>query len=239
MKNSGRKLSGKKIKAIMKRMNRSLKGARKIANIFNKRMVARGKEVSIGKSHAYNILKKEELIHKKKKKRRKSNRRTERPEEPFKEFAMDFGEKPLAGGGRLNFLPMMDLHNNAFVLLDAHDSQSGSTVVTSLRKLRKVLKGKVKITVDNGKEFKNDDVMDYCDENDILLDFIEKGCPWMNPFAERAIRTVKEEYLNLIWVDKNSDKQAILNDIKHSYNRRDNMAFGFQSPLQVLGGYFK
>jgi putative transposase len=239
MRNSGKKLNDKKINAIMERMDCSLKGARRIANVFNKRRMARGKDVSIGRSHAYNILKKEGLIHRKKKKQRKSGRRTKRPEEPFKEFAMDFGEKPLAGGGRLKFLPLMDLYDNAFVLLDAHDNQSGRAVVTSLSRFRKVFKGKVKITVDNGKEFKNSDVTDYCDEKDILLNFIEKGCPWMNPFAERAIRTIKEEYLNLIWIDTDSDKQAILNDIKHSYNRRDNMAFGFQSPLQVLGNHFK
>ncbi len=128
MRNSGKKLDDKKINAIMERMNCSLKGARRIANVFNKRRMVGGKDVSIGRSYAYNILKKEGLIHRKKK-RRRSGRKTKKPEEPFKEFAMDFGEKPLAGRGRLNFLPLMDLYDNAFVLLDAHDNQSGRAVV--------------------------------------------------------------------------------------------------------------
>ncbi|MEA2053999.1 MAG: integrase core domain-containing protein [Candidatus Thermoplasmatota archaeon] len=79
--------------------------------------------------------------------------------------------------------------------------------------------------------------MEYCKRNEIKLNFIEKGCPWMNPFIERAIGMIKEEYLNLMWIDENQDEQVILNEIRRPYNRRDNMSLGYHSPLQFLENY--
>ena len=231
MKSSGKNIHKKKLKNVMKRMNRSLKGVRRIANEFSKRT---GKKIS--KSYAHKILRKEDLIRRKKR-RKRPRRKMKRPEKPFKEFAIDFGEKTIVGGGRMNFLPIMDLFSNAFILLDAHNQQSGKAVISSLSKLRQLFRGWLKITLDNGKEFKNNDVMEYCKRNEIELNFIEKGCPWMNPFIERAIRTIKEEYLNLMWIDENQDEQVILNEIRGSYNQRGNMSLGYLSPLQFLGNY--
>jgi hypothetical protein len=36
----------------------------------------------------------------------------------------------------------------------------------------------ITITVDNGKEFKNNPVADYCSRNNIFLKFINPGSPW-------------------------------------------------------------
>ena len=238
MEASGRRLRKEKLRAVLGRMERARKGVRRIAAAFNREMASRGRATRIGKTRAYELLRVRGLVPPKRKPRGRGKRAAV-PVRPFERFAADFGQKPLAGGGRLHFLPLIDLFDRAMVLLDAHEEIEGEAVKRSLEKLRKAFPGPVRVTVDNGTEFRNDDVLDYCRDNDVRLDFTRKGSPWENPFAERVVRTVKEEYLNLRWLDKETDLQAVLDEVKHAYNRRPHMALGYRTPLEALRDHLR
>jgi cytochrome c556 len=90
---------------------------------------------------------------------------------------------------------------------------------------------------DNGKEFKNNRVADYCSQNSITLNFSNSGSPWENGFVERDMRTLKEECLNLIWINNINEIQPILDNYKQEYNFRPNMAFGYKSPYGKKAEY--
>ncbi len=112
-------------------------------------------------------------------------------------------------------------------------------MICSLEKFGKaVVHRGVTITVDNGKEFKNQDVLDYCSRHGIVLDFVNKGHPWENAFVERDIRTLHEECLNLVWINTVSEIQPLLDDFKQMSNCRPSMAFGYMSPLKKLAEFF-
>jgi putative transposase len=111
-------------------------------------------------------------------------------------------EKVIAGGERAYILNILDKYNDEKIVLDSHKSQDADAVINSLEKIDKqVLRSGITITIDNGKEFKNNRVADYCSQNSITLNFTNPGSPWENGFVERDMRTLKEECLNLIWIN--------------------------------------
>lgn len=231
MENSGKNLKPEKLKRLNREMRRSLKGCRKIANDFNTDMSINGEKISISKSKVNDIIRKEKNYQIVKVKQLSGH--LFRPSEPSIAFAMDFTEKVIAGGDRAYILNILDKYNNEKFVLDAHKSQDADAVMYSLEKLEKQLQHSgITITVDNGKEFKNNRVADYCSRNNISLNFINPGSPWENGFAERDMRTLKEECLNLIWINDITEIQPILDNFKQEYNFRPNMAFSYMSPYE-------
>jgi putative transposase len=111
-------------------------------------------------------------------------------------------EKVISGGERAYILNILFKYNDEKIVLDSHKSQDVDAVINSLEKIDKqVLRSGITITIDNGKEFKNNRVADYCSQNSITLNFTNPGSPWENGFVERDMRTLKEECLNLIWIN--------------------------------------
>lgn len=233
MKISGKKIRKEKLEGLKKNMNSSLKGCRKIANEFNREMDGKEETIRIGKTIVHEIMTEMGMYVRGNEKRLDGH--LMRPPEPFMEFTMDFTEKVIAGGQSAYIFDLIDKYDNEKIILDVHKTQDADAVISSLEKLEH--RG-VTITVDNGKEFKNHDVLDHCSKHDITLDFVNKGSPWENAFIERDIRTLHEECLNLVWINNVSEIQPLLDDFKHKSNRRPNMAFGYMSPLEKLTDFF-
>ncbi len=53
------------------------------------------------------------------------------------------------------------------------------------------------------------------------------------------MRTLKEECLNLIWINDVTDIQPILDDFKQESNFRPNMTFGYMSPYEKRTEYLR
>lgn len=237
MEKSGKKLAPPKLAHNLKKMGRARKGCRRIAVEFNKEMKKEGKNLRVGKSTAYRVM---EAMGLYKEKPTQKTKHLKRPEEPFTSFAMDFKEKVLAMGTRIHVLDIIDEFNNAVAVLDAHQSANGQSVIASLEPFARIFAHNrtVKIRVDNGKEFDNEDVILFCLGYGIILDFVEKGCPWENAFVERNIRTVTEECLNLFWINDIQHAQKMLTEYKHEFNRRENMGLDYCTPLEHLGKFY-
>jgi transposase InsO family protein len=237
MENSGKKIRKQKLEKLKNEMKHSLKGCRKIANEFNRQICEKGKDISIGKTIVHKKMREMGMYVREEDKRFGGH--LMRPPEPFIEFSMDFTEKVIAGGDRAYIFNLLDKFDNEKIILDAHKKQDADAVIRSLKKFRKsVDKRGVIITSDNGKEFKNQDVLDYCSKHRIFLDFVNKGKPWENAFIERDMRTLHEECLNLIWIDNVSEIQPLLDEFKQKANCRPNMSFGYMSPLEKLEDFF-
>lgn len=93
---------------------------------------------------------------------------------------------------------------------------------------------KIDIRSDSGKEFFNESVMDFCNKNNIRLHFIQKGSPWLQAFIERGFRTIKEEFLNLVWIGDWNKFDEVLRNARYKYNHRLNSAFDYKNPLEVM-----
>jgi len=92
----------------------------------------------------------------------------------------------------------------------------------------------MQIRSDCGKEFYNEAVRNFCNKNNIRLHFIPKGSPWLQAFIERGFRTIKEEFLNLVWIGNWNKFNDVLRDARYGSNHRPNSAFDYKNPLEVM-----
>ena len=235
MEKDGSSLSPKKMKRLKDSMNRAIPGVRRIANWFNVCMQDLGKNISIGKSRIYDILASAGIFEKEKKIEEKP-KHLSRPEEPLVSFSMDFTQKRIGNGDIGYVFGLLDMHNDTFVTLTGHPEKNGNIVAENLEILKKIQsqRQKIEIRSDRGREFYNETVMKFCDENDIHLHFIPKGSLWLQAFIERGFRTIKEEFLNLTWIGDMNKFKDVLRDARHGYNHRPNSAFGYKNPLEVM-----
>ncbi|MCE8429142.1 MAG: hypothetical protein J5U19_12235 [Candidatus Methanoperedens sp.] len=168
-------------------MNSSIHGVRLIANEFNIDMQRLERTIHIGKSRVHEILRstefyeKEEII-------KNIPKHLNRPEEPLQKFSMDFTQKRI-GNGYLGYIfGLLDMHNDAFVELTGYPEKNGNIVVENLEFLRRVipLEQKIEIRSDIGKEFNNETVRNFCNNNNIIYHIIPKASPWIQAFIERG-----------------------------------------------------
>ena len=235
MEKDGRSLSPKKLERIKDSMNRAIPGVRRIANWFNVYIQNLGKNISIGKSRVHEILA-SAGIFKREKKIEKKPKHLSRPEKPLASFSMDFTQKRIGNGDTGYVFGLLDMHNDAFVTLTGHPEKNGDIVAKNLEILKQIQlpKQKIEIRSDGGKEFCNEAVRKFCHENNIRLHFIPKGSPWLQAFIERGFRTIKEEFLNLVWIGNWNKFNEVLRDARYGYNHRPNSAFDYRNPLEVM-----
>lgn len=235
MKNSGRSLSAGKLEGLKDLMNSAIHGVRRIANEFNIDMQRAGRTISIGKSRVHEILtsagiyEKEEIIKNKPK-------HLNRPEEPLQKFSMDFTHKRIGNGDMGYIFGLLDMHNDAFVELTGYPEKNGTIVVENLEFLRRVIPSEQKIEIrsDGGKEFNNKTVKNFCNNNNISLHIIPKASPWIQAFIERGFRTLKQEFLNLVWIGNWDKFGDVLIDTKFGYNNRPHSSFEYRSPFETM-----
>jgi transposase InsO family protein len=235
MKTDGRSLSLKKLERLKDSMNRAIPGVRKIGHRFNICMQDLGKDISIGKSRVHEILTFAGIFKKEKKIEMKS-KHLSRPEKPMASFSMDFTQKRI-GNGEIGYVfGLLDMHNDAFVTLTGHPEKNGDIVAKNLEILKQIQPQdqKMEIRSDCGKEFYNESVRNFCNKNNIHLHFIPKGSPWLQAFIERGFRTIKEEFLNLVWIGNWNKFNDMLRDARYGYNHRPNSAFNYKNPLEVM-----
>lgn len=235
MMNSGRSLSKSKIERLKGLMNSAIHGVRRIANEFNIDMQRLGRTTCIGKSRVHEILRsagiyeKEDIIKNKPK-------HLDRPEVPLEKFSMDFTQKRIGNGDLGYIFGLLDMHNDAFVELTGYPEKNGNIVVENLEFLRGVIPSeqKVEIRSDGGKEFNNETVLNFCKNNNIVLHIIPKASPWIQVFIERSFRTLKQEFLNLVWIGNWDTFKDVLIDTKFEYNNRPHSSFGYRSPFEIM-----
>ncbi len=235
MKKDGKSLSSKKLERLKGLMNRAVMGVRRIGHWFNSYMQETGKIISIGKSRVYEILV-SAGIYEEEKEIKKEPRHLKRPEEPLKSFMMDFTQKRIGNGETEYVFGLFDMHNDAFITLTDYQEKSGDNVKEELQSIKEMLPPdhKIEIRSDGGTEFNNKTVKAFCDENNIDLNIIPKGYPWLQAFIERGFRTIKEEFLNLVWIGNRDKFREVLKDAKCGYNNRPNSAFDYKSPIEVM-----
>jgi hypothetical protein len=209
-------------------------GVRRITHWFNSEMEYIGKKINIGKSRVYGLLAAAKIY--KEKTKIEKPKHLKRPEEPFASFSMDFTQKRIGNGENKEIFGLLDMHNDAFVMLTGHPEKNGDIVADNLKILREMIPDvqQIEIRSDAGTEFNNKTVITFYNANKIHLHILPKASPWLQAFIERAFRTVHEEFLNLVWIGNEDNLNYVLKNTKYGYNNRPNSAFNYQSPLDIM-----
>jgi transposase InsO family protein len=142
----------------------------------------------------------------------------------------DFTQKRIGNGDTGYVFGLLDMNNDVFVTLAGHPEKSGDIVVKNLELLKQIQsqEQKIEIRSDRGKEFYNELVRKFCDENNMLLHFIPKGSPWLQAFIERGFSNYQGG-ISKPCMDWNKFND-VLQDARYGYNHRPNSAFDYRSP---------
>jgi putative transposase len=148
----------------------------------------------------YRLMRSLNLLSKKKK---KAKRPFVPPKEDFpvafhvgEVWSMDFVTDWFANGNPFRCFTIVDVLSREVPGIFASKSMSGFLPVDFLEQLR--LSGKVPrhIILDNGPEFANNVLIEWCSKNAVSLHFIDPGKPVQNAYIESFNGKFREEFLN-------------------------------------------
>ena len=155
------------------------------------------------------------LNHKRKMKKRIPARIKEPLTQPMNKnqiWSMDFMSDVLQNQRKFRVLNIIDDFNRKALWIEANYSMPSAFVINALEKVIQENGKPVKIRVDNGPEFCSKEFGEWCDSNNIVIQFIQPGKPMQNGFIERFNRSYRQDILdaclfeNIIQVNELSEE---------------------------------
>ena len=152
----------------------------------------------------------------------------------------DFMHDGLIQGRKFRSFNVIDDYNREALNLTIDTSISSKRVIRELGKLI-VWRGKPdNLRVDNGPEFIAKALASWCEENKIMLKFIQKGKPTQNAYVERFNRTFRQEVLDSYAFDSLSQARKLSSAWMWMYNNeRPHSSLKYMTPRQFLLKYGK
>ena len=133
-------------------------------------------------------------------------------------WALDFMSDALYRGGRFRTLNILDEGVREAVEIIVDTSIPGGCVVRTLEQLRPWYGLPKAIRCDNGPEIISQAFVDWCEENDVQIRYIQPGKPNQNPFVERFNRTYRHEVLDVHLFDSLDEVREVTERWLHTYN---------------------
>ena len=106
------------------------------------------------------------------------------PDGTNKTWSMDFMGDSLVDGRRFRLLNIIDDYNRESIWIEVDTSLPALRVIRVLERLLELRSKPSRIRVDNGPEFISDKLGNWCEERQILLQFIQPGKPTQNGFID-------------------------------------------------------
>jgi putative transposase len=230
----GKNLSPPKLKAQKKKIWDVRPGVRKIKAIVDALWASAKKAKTISKSCIHDLLQRFGRYPEENKKEKPKE--FARPPQPGKWFSIDTATCFIGDKTKVYFQPVFDEFNSELMALVGGTNSDHTLTLKTLEELCRRYSGTgLQIRSDGGKEFNNNDVIAFYEKKGIP--WIKVSKPWDNPFAERGIRTIKSEYLNMVWIGNLEDFKTLSDVIKLHYNQyRPHQSFDNKTPVQVRMG---
>ena len=135
--------------------------------------------------------------------RRKKRRLPDRPQQPLdaprvinKTWSIDFMSDALYSGKRFRTLNVIDDGVREVLSIVIDTSLPGGRVVRTLEQIAAWRGLPSALRLDNGPELISQVLVDWCEENNVQLRYIQPGKPNQNAFIERFNKTYRVEVLN-------------------------------------------
>jgi len=175
--------------------------------------------------------------------RRKAKRRVpQRIKEPLsvpatinQGWSMDFMCDSLTDGRRFRLLNIIDDHNRESLAIEIDTSLPALRVIRTLQRLIELRTKPQSIRVDNGPEFISDKLQQWCDDQQIRLQFIQPGKPVQNAFIERNNGSLRKELLDAYLFYSLSEVRIMAEEWRQDYNcQRPHQSLGFVPPVEFI-----
>ena len=175
--------------------------------------------------------------------RRKTKRRIpQRIKEPLlvpatinQGWSMDFMCDSLVDGRRFRLLNIIDDYNRESLAIEIDTSLPALRVIRTLQRLIEMRTKPQVIRVDNGPEFISDKLQQWCDDQQIRLQFIQPGKPVQNAFIERNNGSLRKELLDAYLFFSLGEVRQMAEEWQQDYNsERPHESLGFVPPLEFI-----
>jgi len=179
----------------------------------------------------YRIYKELGLNHRRKTKRRvpaRERQSLEVPAIPNAVWSLDFVHDTLYNGRRFRTLNVMDEGVREALDIEIDTSLPGARVVRTLERIKEWRGLPEAIRCDNGPELVSRQFVEWCEENNIEIRYIQPGKPNQNAYIERFNRTYREEVLSSYLFDDLDQVRQITWGWLMCYNE--------ERPHDALGG---
>ena len=153
-------------------------------------------------------------------------------------WSMDFMSDSLVDGRRFRLLNIIDDYNRESLWIEIDTSLPALRVIRVLERLLE-LRGKPgRIRVDNGPEFISDRLEHWCEERQILLQFIQPGKPTQNGFIERNNGSLRKELLNAYHFFTLQEVRLMAEEWQQDYNHeRPHDSLGNVPPIEFINPF--
>lgn len=159
----------------------------------------------------------------------------EQPESVNQVWSMDFMCDALISGRKIRTFNILDDFNREALAVEADFSFPAEKVISILEDLIDWRGKPTWVRVDNGPEFLSNLFIDFCQEKEIGIRYIQPGKPVQNAFIERFNRLFREDVLDAYLFENIHQVRTLAGEFLHDYNEKHpHEALGGVSPRAML-----
>jgi len=153
-------------------------------------------------------------------------------------WSMDFMCDSLVDGRRFRLLNIIDDYNRESLAIEIDTSLPSLRVIRVLQRLIELRARPKMIRVDNGPEFISDKLQQWCDDQQIHLQFIQPGKPVQNAFVERNNGSLRKELLDAYLFFSLSEVRQMTQEWQQDYNyQRPHESLGNVPPIEFINPF--
>ena len=150
-------------------------------------------------------------------------------------WSMDFMSDSLENGSKLRTFNVMDDYNREALTIEVDRSLPSKRVIRALEQVIEWRGKPAAIRCDNGPEYVSQSLVNWANEHQMTLMYIQPGKPTQNAYIERFNRMVRHEWLDMRLFESIEHAQDLAADWLWKYdNERPNSAIGGVPPRQLL-----
>jgi putative transposase len=150
---------------------------------------------------------------------------------PNQRWALDFVNDTLATGQTFRVLTAVDEYTRESLAMEADTSLPALRVIRVLEQLREGRGRPEEIRVDHGPEFVSRAMGAWCEQQNILLRFIEPGKPMQNGYIESFNGRFRDECLNANWFLSLAQARITIENWRCDYNgERPHSSLEYRTP---------
>ena len=159
---------------------------------------------------------------------------------PNETWSIDFMSDSLVDGRKFRLLNVIDDFNRESLAIEVDTSLPSLRVIRVLNQLIAERGKPANIRTDNGPEFISHKLQQWCEHNDITLQYIQPGKPTQNAYIERKNGSIRRELLDAYLFYSLTEVRTMSKEWKADYNaERPHKSLGYLSPLKFAEQYYK
>ena len=157
------------------------------------------------------------------------------PVAPNQVWSIDFMSDSLVDGRSFRTFNVLDDYNREGLGIEVDQSLPSARVIRALEHIIEWRGVPSAIRCDNGPEYLSQTLVDWANERQITLMYIQPGKPTQNAYIERFNRTVRHEWLDMHLFESIEHAQSLATAWLWTYNNeRPNTAIGGVPPRRLL-----